>query len=233
MERIPVDLVAGMRRAGKTTLINGLLGGPYKDLRVSVFTNELGNASYSSNCPVYTVLGGCICCTAQTELLAKIRNSLWFDGSDRLIVEMSGKGTIQDMIQIFSFLPECRLDQVIYVLDVRKFQALSTVMGSGFSEQIRKAGTLALNHWQEVSPEAREAVCGQLHQWNPGAWLLTDFGDVRLQENPGGWDPVSVDEAPEGEAAVLPRNTFQNRPAAGDSAQMKRFLREKAARKPR
>ena len=68
----PLDLIAGLKHSGKTSLINALLRGPYRDRTVTVFTNELGNTDYAENARVHTVLGGCICCTAQASLIAEI-----------------------------------------------------------------------------------------------------------------------------------------------------------------
>ena len=89
----PLDLIAGLKHSGKTSLINALLRGPYRDRTVTVFTNALGNTDYAENARVHTVLGGCICCTAQAALIAEIRNALRLEAPDHLIVELSGQGT--------------------------------------------------------------------------------------------------------------------------------------------
>lgn len=174
-KQIPVDIVTGMKRAGKTSLINALLEGPCRGRRVSVFTNELGAASYQAGCRLHTVLGGCICCTAQAELIDAVRTALREEAPEHLIIEMSGRGTIQEISRIFAYLPECRLHHLIYAADVRKWRALTTVMGDGFTRQIQDAPVLFLNHWQEVSREAQTAIRKQIWQWNPEALVLTDF----------------------------------------------------------
>ncbi len=181
--QIPVDIITGMKRSGKTSLINALLQGPYQGRRVSVFTNELGDAPYAEGCRLHAVLGGCICCTAQTELISEIQAAVREEVPEHLIVEMSGKGTIREILQIFAYLPECRLHQLIYVADVRKWRALTTVMGGGFARQIRSAPILLLNRWEEVSPEARDAAWNQIRQWNPEALALTGFSQVDPEKN--------------------------------------------------
>lgn len=182
-EQIPVDIITGMKRSGKTSLINALLGGPYQGQRVSVFTNEVGDAPYAKGCRLHTVLGGCICCTAQTELISEIQTAVREEAPEHLIVEMSGKGTIRDILQIFAYLPECRLHQLVYVADVRKWRALTTVMGGGFTQQIRSAPILLLNRWEEASPEARDAAWNQVRQWNPEALVLTGFSQMDPEKN--------------------------------------------------
>lgn len=227
---VPLDLIAGMKHSGKTSLINALVQGPYRGQNVSVFTNELGNADYAQGVRVHQVLGGCICCTAQAALIAEIRNALWFEAPDRLIVELSGKAAIRDMLTIFSFLPDCRLHQLVYVLNARKFRAMATVMGSGFSGEIQASPVVLLNRWQELGPEEQEAVRAQLQSWNPGARLLTDFSEVDPEENcalcrglqPAGPEPVE---------GGLPHTAFRSRASAGGDAGMRQLLREKAARR--
>ena len=153
------------------------------------------------------------------------------EAPDHLIVELSGQGTIQDLLSIRSFLPDCQIHQLIYVLNARKFQSLATVMGSGFSGQIQASPVLFLNHWAELSPVEQEAVRTQLHQWNPVARLLTDFGEVDPETNhvlcrsflSAGAEPMAQTKLPR-------QSTFRGRPASGASAEMKAFFREKASR---
>ena len=165
MKEIPVDIITGMKGAGKTTLINALLEGVYRDSRVTVFTNEIGDVPYGEACRVHPVLGGCICCTAQAELIAGIRRVLQEEEPERIVIEMSGKGAIQDLLQIFAYLPSCALHQLIYVLDIRKWRALAAVLGD-FPQQIRSAPILLFSRWKEVSPELRTASAAQMRQGN-------------------------------------------------------------------
>ena len=228
METIPVDLIAGMKHAGKTTLINALLQGPYRGRDVAVFTNEVGNASYVEGCQVHTVLGGCICCTAQAELITSIRNVLWFDMPERLIIELSGKAVIRDMLQMFSFLPDCRPSRLIYVLDARKFRALSTVMGSGFSGEVQASPVILLNHWPDLPQEEQEAIRAQLLVWNPTARFLTDFREADSEENPVFYRDLRS-TGPDLAAGDLPHTAFRRCTAAGGDTAMKQLFREKAA----
>ncbi len=184
MERIPVDIITGMRGAGKTTLINALLEGPYRDRRVSVFTNEVGDVPYRENCRVHPVLGGCICCTAQAELIDEIRRAVREEHPEHLIVEMSGRGTIRDLLQMFSYLPSCGLYQLIYVLDIRKWKALAAVL-SDFPQQIRSTPVLLFSRWEEASPELRSASVEQIRQWNPDILLLTDPSQAEPENHYG------------------------------------------------
>ena len=182
MEPIPVDLIAGRKHSGKTTLINRLVTGPYGGEKVVVFTNETGDATYDATAHVQKVLGGCVCCTAQAALIGEIRNALWFEAPDRLVVELAGEASIREMLTMFSYLPDCRLNQLIYVLNARKFRALATVMGPGFSGEIQAAPVLFLNRWQEISDGEREWIRSQVRTWNPDAALLTDFAAVEAHE---------------------------------------------------
>ena len=228
---VPLDLIAGMKHSGKTSLINALVQGPYRGQNVVVFTNELGNADYAEGVRVHQVLGGCICCTAQAALIAEIRNALWFEAPDHLIVELSGKAAIRDMLTMFSFLPDCRLHQLIYVLNARKFRAMATVMGSGFSGEIQASPAVLLNRWQDLGPEEQEAVRAQVQSWNPGARLLTNFSEV---------DPKAISvlcrglqpAGPEPVEGSVPHTAFRSRASAGDDTGMRQLLREKAARRP-
>lgn len=182
-QRVPVDLIAGRAHAGKTTCINALLNGPYRGQHVIVFTNELGTADYAAGAQVRPVLGGCVCCTGQAALIAEIRNALWFDGPDRLIVELSAQASIRDIGALFGFLPDCRLHQLLYVLNAPKVPAMAAVMGEAFSGEIAAAPVLVLNRWQAVPPEARDGILDLLAQWNPTARVLTGFEGLDPEAN--------------------------------------------------
>ena len=227
---VPLDLVAGMKHSGKTSFINALLRGLYRGQNVIVFTNEIGNTDYDENVRVHTVLGGCICCTAQAALISEIRNALWFEAPDHLIVELSGKGTIRDMLSIFSYLPDCRLHQVVYVLNACKFQAMATVMGSGFSGEIRTAPVLFLNRWKDLCREDQDAIQTQIDQWNPSACILTDYPNAPFGADYSACRLMLPDRS---ELGATAHTAFRFRPADGSPFGMKAFFREKAVRKPR
>lgn len=179
--KIPLDIIAGFKNSGKTSLINYLLQEVCPGQRISVFSSEFGTVSYTKKCQLHTVLGGCICCTAQTELISCIKKAISAESPDRMIIEMPGKGNIRDILQIFSFLPECCLGQLIYILDVRKFHAITSVMGSFFFQQIQNAPVILLNHWHEISEEEQISVREQIHSLNPTVLLLYDHQEIDLE----------------------------------------------------
>lgn len=180
--KISVDIITGFKSSGKTSLINIFLQESFKNQKVSVFVNEQGNTHHAKNCQLHTVLGGCLCCTAQSDLVASISKAISLESPDRIIIELSGKGDIQDILHIFLYLPKCCLGQLIYILDIRKWNAFFSIMGNFFPKQIKNAPVILLNHWDELSAEEQHSSYAQICNLAPEALLLYDFSDVNPEK---------------------------------------------------
>ncbi len=136
-----MNLVTGALGVGKTTTIAHLLRGRPAHERWAVLVNEFGRigidgdrltdaAGETSGVAVREVAGGCLCCAvgvptrvAVTEILRRVR-------PDRLLIEPSGLGHpagLFDLLEGPDLGPHLRLDAVITLVDVRRFDDLGPV----------------------------------------------------------------------------------------------------------
>jgi G3E family GTPase len=124
---LPVLLVTGALGAGKTTLINGVLGANHGRKLVAI-VNDFGAINIdeiilsSDGHPVYGLKNGCICCSLQGDLLRTIRNIVSFGRPvDGIVIEASGVSDPRGIIEALHdpvLHQVVRLDSVVTVIDV-------------------------------------------------------------------------------------------------------------------
>ena len=95
----PVVLITGYLGSGKTTLLNNLLR--QEKRRVALIVNDMGsinvdaeilkkNGSNVTECPMFELQNGCICCTLREEFIKQIEKISNLDSVDVVFVEASG-----------------------------------------------------------------------------------------------------------------------------------------------
>ena len=95
----PVVLITGYLGSGKTTLLNKLLR--QEKRRVALIVNDMGsinvdaeilkkNGSNVTECPMFELQNGCICCTLRDEFIQQIEKISNLDTVDVVFVEASG-----------------------------------------------------------------------------------------------------------------------------------------------
>lgn len=95
----PVVLITGYLGSGKTTLLNNLLR--QEKRRVALIVNDMGsinvdaeilkkNGSNVTECPMFELQNGCICCTLREEFIQQIEKISNLDTVDVVFVEASG-----------------------------------------------------------------------------------------------------------------------------------------------
>ena len=99
MNKKPVVLITGYLGSGKTTLLNNLLR--QEKRRVALIVNDMGsinvdaeilkkNGSNVTECPMFELQNGCICCTLRDEFIQQIEKISNLDTVDVVFVEASG-----------------------------------------------------------------------------------------------------------------------------------------------
>ena len=95
----PVVLITGYLGSGKTTLLNNLL--KQEKRRVALIVNDMGsinvdaeilkkNGNNITECPMFELQNGCICCTLRDEFIKQIEKISKLDSVDAVFVEASG-----------------------------------------------------------------------------------------------------------------------------------------------
>jgi G3E family GTPase len=95
----PVILITGYLGSGKTTLLNNIL--KQEKRKVALIVNDMGsinvdaeilkkNGSKVTECPMFELQNGCICCTLRDEFIQQIEKISNLDSIEVVFVEASG-----------------------------------------------------------------------------------------------------------------------------------------------
>ena len=95
----PVVLITGYLGSGKTTLLNNLLR--QETRRVALIVNDMGSINVDASilkkeganvteCPMFELQNGCICCTLREEFIKQIEKISAIDSVEVIFVEASG-----------------------------------------------------------------------------------------------------------------------------------------------
>ncbi len=106
---IKLTLISGTLGAGKTTLIKQLLKQKPKDEHWVLLVNEFGAIGIDGAilneqavADIVEIPGGCICCSSQAELTETLLNIAQNSAADRVIIEPTGLGEPDKIIDIFN-----------------------------------------------------------------------------------------------------------------------------------
>jgi len=178
---IPVTVITGFLGAGKTSLVNRLVGERAGKERIGIVVNEAGEIGLDGELlgdatgDVVEIADGCVCCTSQGELLEAITRLHRAAGHlDRIIVETSGladPGPVVDALASITHV--LRLDTVVAVVDA--LHALEQLDGHRSPEALRQvqlATHVVISKIDIAEPEAVEALRDRVRGLNPGARII-------------------------------------------------------------
>ncbi len=178
-----MDVITGLRGAGKTTVINRILKEGYTGSRISVIQNELGKTALDSAFltggpqSLEQMTGGCVCCTLQTNLLEGIRRQMEAFRPDTVILEAAGEGRPADILKLCAWQADLSPHVFLHVMDGSRFPALLSLMGTTFTAPIRQSRLLYVNRLS-VHPERISEVLEGIRGLNPDAFILHDAPDL-------------------------------------------------------
>ncbi|MFF3820342.1 GTP-binding protein [Streptomyces bluensis] len=141
LDRLPVTVLSGFLGAGKTTVLNHVLGNR-EGLRVAVIVNDMsevnidaalvrgGEAALSrTEERLVEMTNGCICCTLRDDLLVEVDRLAREGRFDYLLIESSGISEPMPVAATFAFARDddatlsdlARLDTMVTVVDAANF----------------------------------------------------------------------------------------------------------------
>lgn len=158
MSPLPITVISGYLGAGKTTLINRLLGEDH-GLRLMVIVNDFGAINIdadlldSASGDTITLTNGCICCTMGSDLHMALDQALdRTPRPDHLIVEASGVADPAAIAQAAIAKPALSYGGIITLVDGANFPALMQYAGTApqVSRQITAADLVLITRTDRI-----------------------------------------------------------------------------------
>lgn len=156
---VPTNIITGFLGVGKTTAILHLLASKPTDERWAVLVNEFGEigidggliaGSHGSQSGVFIreVAGGCMCCDSGLPMQIALNRLLMDAKPDRLLIEPTGLGHPQGVIESLSqphYATVIDLRATLTLVDPRRIRDPRYTQNAIFSQQIAVADVLIAN----------------------------------------------------------------------------------------
>jgi G3E family GTPase len=188
---VPLTLLTGFLGAGKTTLVNRVLGGSL-GASIGVLVNDFGAVDIDralitgETDGVLSLQNGCLCCTLRGDLVGAVMRLLERpDAPQRVLLEASG---VADPVPIAStflapaFRHRVRLDGVVCVVDAEQVLSRPELVPLQL-RQIGFSDLVLLNKTDLAGPERVAAVTDRMR---------AEFAGVRILESVRGEIPAEV-----------------------------------------
>lgn len=164
---IPTNIITGFLGSGKTTAILDILQRKPAEEKWAVLVNEFGEIGIdgailsSSGAAIREVAGGCMCCVGNLPMQVALNNLIAKVQPDRLLIEPSGLGHPQEIIDILSggqYAELLDLRAVICLLDPRKLRDTRYIEHPIFNDQLRVADIIVANKTDLCGDSERELL---------------------------------------------------------------------------
>jgi len=185
---IPVLIVTGFLGCGKTTFLRHLLPRcGVQGVRPALIINEVGDVDVDGEllADLYSeqvrLVGGCVCCTLQSQLNSTIFDVLERQAGDAIIIECSGLSNPMDVLSVLSapaLLREIAVTHIVCLLDSPRADKVLQVAEPA-KAQVAAADVLILNKIDRLDPASRAPLEALVNNLNPHAirhW--TSYGDI-------------------------------------------------------
>lgn len=174
--RVPVTLLSGYLGAGKTTIINEMLG--RTEVPIAVFVNDVGAVNIDAKLirkqdgDTLDLTGGCVCCSLKNGFLEAFDQLRAREEPPELVVvELSGVADPRAAASMCA-TPGFTVDGIVVLVDLEQFldqSVAENVMGDAVRAQVASADLLVLSKRDLVDQERVDAVVDRLATLAPGA----------------------------------------------------------------
>lgn len=184
---VKVDIISGFLGAGKTTLIKKLIEEKLHSEELVIIENEFGEIGIdgsrlkNSGIEIKEINSGCICCTLVGDFSKSIEEVISKYKPDRIIIEPSGVGKLSDVIKACD-IPKLknilRINMIITVVDVLKYQIYISNFGEFFENQIKHAKTIIMSRTQHADNKKTELIVNSIRKLNSKANIVTTLWEA-------------------------------------------------------
>ena len=215
--RVPLTFVSGYLGAGKTTLINDLLGQATRP--VAVLVNDVGTVNIDARLikrhlgDTIELTDGCVCCSLSDGFGAAFDQLRLRDvPPDHVVVELSGIAH-PDRVLPWASTAGFRLDGVVTLVDTEQLQDLlaNPISAQCVEAQIVAADLIVLTKGDVAGPTATETASARLRALAPNVPLV-DNREVSVGAllHLGGRQPEGVTGIPQ--ATLFDRHVVDLQP---------------------
>ena len=181
-DRIPVDLISGFRGAGKTTLIRAMTD-MWQEDRVVFLQNEQGKESFpgfegNETFAVVPLTGGCLCCTANSQLEQTLLERKENFSPTRIVLELAETARLSDVKANFAQFPDYRIEHIIYVLNACDFQKKWHLSKRFLEQQFAETPVLYINRIDQTADSVPEAIYAAIAANNPKCKIYEDGANL-------------------------------------------------------
>lgn len=185
---IPVVIITGFLGCGKTSFLRNLLPlcGEAK-VRPALIINEVGTVDVDGECLAdlhaeqVRLVGGCICCTLQSQLTGTVYDVLEREACDLIIIECSGLSNPMDVVAALSapaLLRQVAVSHIVCLMDSTRIAKVLKVAELART-QVSSADILILNKADKLTDDGRPAVEAELTGlWEQAETHWASYGDI-------------------------------------------------------
>lgn len=185
-----VTIVSGFLGAGKTTLIKKLVQDNRSSSRKILLLNEFGEYAVDStfmkehNLFIEGLSGGCICCAGSGDFGRTVEEIVQWTAPGHIYIEPSGSVMLSAVVNslLNSGVKEnLEMQQVITVVDTKKFNCYLKNFGEFYRNQIEFADVIVLNKAEGLSDEQLEECRSEIQTVNPACTIRNMDADECYQ----------------------------------------------------
>ena len=192
IHKTPVNIITGFLGAGKTTLLKHFLAQKPHNQRWAVLMNEFGEIGLDQHwlpqqddIVVKELLGGCLCCSSQLPMQVALSRLLSEYRPDRLLIEPTGLGHSQALLEQLSAVhwqSSIQLNAVICVIDAARLHQQLWQQHAVYLQQIDASDVLLLSHQQQMQAEDQQQlkILQQSYQYSQKQWVVDGFESINV-----------------------------------------------------